>query len=562
MPKFMSYKGMSPGKIIQEFNDKLHINGRVYRTSDLSEIVGKVAMNPHHTSNVQSGSWSLRLKRGYQPATRYWNSGKTVYHLLTDFDAALCGNWAGVTTGGLFLDNTKLRQMLGIVPSNMVIDVDTETGAVTASENPIIFTSAGGQSNDCSVFLPAGAGGTLAIFRNGDATYTGAAVASYAAGNTAASISTTVLGSAASNNTATPYHYRINDNAQRWYFMGVQVASGTAISTISVSSVLKTTLALTNHNLSLATPAGATALGANSFGYCNSVPSYASNSGVNELSSYILWRTATNMEIHRVQIAGTDGAPVVTNNLVTLDQNPMTPHGSFAANAATAARIQLVSHSDGNKYLLIFGLEVPTYVSQGAACTMYVYKLTDKNTAQFVGQYALAQGPRAYLASDDSGMRFVMIYDDRYEFWAFGAGGVLSKVDTVYVSRFNASQYYHADPYGFDGTGRFWYLTADSSKPGTYTELGVNFYSPPGQVNTISVTFDSDNYTYSGAPVNGNLSVSVKDVTGAYVAAVVNLSPSVNISLQSSQINTTTAGPTLVPFTINAPGDLAVDAWT
>jgi hypothetical protein len=560
MPKFLSYKGMGPGKIIQEFNDKLHINGRVYRTSDLSEIVGKTAMNPHHSAGIASGSWSLRLKRGYQPATRYYNSGKTVYHLLTDFDMALCGNWAGVTTAGLFLDSTKLRQMLGFVPSNMVIDVDTETGAVTASETPIVFTSAGGQSNECSVFLPAGPGGTLGIFRNGDPSYGSAVVASYPAGNAAAGTATTVLGTM-SNNSAAAYHYRINDNAQRWYFMGVQVAT-TAISTISVSSVLKTTLALTNHNLSLATPVGATALGANSLGYCNSIPSYASNSGVNELSSYILWRTATNMEIHRVQIASTDGTPVVTNNLVTLDQNPMTPHGNLVAATVTAARIQLVTHSDGNKYLLIFGLEVPTNVAQGAACTMYVYKLTDKNTAQFVGQYALAQGPRAYLASDDSGMRFVMVYDDRYEFWAFGAGGVLSKVDTVYVSRFNGSQYFHADPYGFDGTGRFWYLTADSSKPGTYTELGVNFYSPPGQVNTISVSFDSDNYTYSGAPVNGTLSVSVKDVTGAYVAAVVNLSPSVNIALQNSQVNTTTAGPTIVPFTINAPGDLSVDAWT
>jgi hypothetical protein len=238
----------------------------------------------------------------------------------------------------------------------------------------------------------------------------------------------------------------------------------------------------------------------------------------------------------------------------------MGAHGTTSF--ASCVRTQLITHSDGNKYLMIFGMEVEGLVPSAAVSMIHIYKLATKDTAQFVGSYALAQSPRGYLASDDSGLRFVMVYDDRYEFWAVGAGGVLSKVDTIYIQRLNASQYHHGWPYGFDSTGRFWYVTTESQKPGQYTELGLNFYSPPGEVNTISVSFDSDNYTYSGAPVNGNLSVSVKDINGAFIAAVVNLSPTVNMTLSSTQVQTVTTGPTLVPFTLNAPGDLSVDAWT
>lgn len=567
MPKFATYKGMAPGKLIMEFNDKLHINGRVYRTSDLSEIVGKTAMPANHANIVANtpNPWTLRLKRGYQAATR---SASTLVNTpqvqLADFDAALCGNWSGVSTSGVWLDSTKFRQFagnnVGGNTGNIVIDIDTETGVISNSEQTTVLGTS--NANEYSVFLPAGSGGTLAMQRNAmTASGSSSTVESYPAGATGTTITTLLFGTRAAATGQVQFHYRINDHALRWYFLGVNT-SNTAASSLAVLSVLKTTLAGTTINGTLGTPAGATAIGATGLGYANSVPSYASNSAVNELSSYILWRSSTNMEIHRVQISNTDSTPTVTNNLVTLDSNPMTLHGNTTAATCSSARIQLVTHTDGNKYLLIFGMEMLGATPNSATATMYVYKLTDKNTGQFVGSYAMASGPRGYLASDDTGMRFIIAYDDRYEFWAFGASGVLSKVDTIYIQRNNSAQYYESDSYGFDTAGRFWYITPDSQKPANYAELGLNFYSPPGQVNTISVTFDSDNYTYSGTPVNGNLSVSVKDINGAYVAALVNLSPTANITLQSSTVNTNTSGPVQVPFSVIAAGDVSVEAWT
>lgn len=563
MPKFTTYRGMGPGKLIMEFNDKLHINGRVYRTSDLSEIVGKNAAPGMHasasTGQGTNASWSLRLKRGFQAFTRQQGVGNYPHNILSDFDAALCGNWAGVSPAGLWLDAVKFRQASGQNAGNMMIDIDTETGAIVNTDPTNIF---GGtpNTNDCGVFLPSGAGGSLAMYRNFNASGACSAIESYPA-SSGANVQTSILtGAHTVNTSAIAFHYRINDESLRWYFMGVNASPSSATATLAIHGVLKTTLALTTIAASLATPAGATAVGASGLGYSNSVPSYAWPSAANELSSYVLWRSSTNMEIHRVQISAINGTPTVTNNLVTLDSNPMTLHGNITV--ASCARIQLVTHTDGNKYLLIFGLEMFGATPNANTATLHVYKLTDKNTGQFVASYALASGPRAFLASDDSAMRFVMVYDDRYEFWAMGSAGVMSKVDTVYVSRNNSSQYYQADPYGFDNAGRFWYITPDSQKPVNMAELGLNFYSPPGQVNTISAVFDSDNYNFQGSPVNGNLSVWVKDINGAYVAALVNLSPTSNITLQSSTVNTNTSGPTLVPFTVTAPGDLAVEAWT
>lgn len=563
MPRFANYKGMGPGKLIMEFNDKLHINGRVYRTSDLSELVGKNAMPPMHNASstgqgTTSNLWLLRLKRGYQPWTRQAGVGNLPHNLLVDFDAGLCGNWSGVTTSGMFLDSTKFRLLNGLNAGNTVVDIDTETGAITNSEATNVFGQAG--INEQCVFLPAAAGGTIAMFRNFNTSGGVSCIESYPAGAAASATTTILNGSHTITNSPIPFHYRINDQAQRWFFLGINASSSANVLNMAVHAVLKTTLALTTINATLGTPAGATAVGASGLGYANSIPSYASNSAANELSSYVLWRSSTNMEIHRVQISNTDSTPTVSNNLVTLDSNPMTLHGNITT--ASVARIQLVTHTDGNKYLMIFGLEMFGATPNANTAVLYVYKLTDKNTGQFVASYTLASGPRAFLSADDSAMRFVMVYDDRYEFWAMGAAGVLSKVDTVYNLRNNSAQYYESESYGFDNAGRFWYITADSQKPVNFAELGMNFYSPPGQVNTITVTFDNDNYTYNGTPVAGNLSVSVKDVTGAYVAALVNLSPTSNITLQSSTVNTNTSGPTVVPFTVTAPGDLQVDAWT
>lgn len=562
MPRFANYKGMAPGKLIYELNDKLHINGRVYRTSDLSEIVGKFPMMPMHFSGTSGAGatslWTLRMKRGYQPWTRNANSANTPQNILNDFDAGLCGNWAGVTIAGIWLDSTKIRQFHGVNAGNMVVDIDTETGGIVNSELTNIFGSPG--LNEQGVFLPAGSGGALALFRNGNATGGCSSIESYPAGSSATVAASTLTGSRTMTNSPITYHYRINDQTLRWYFLGIQATPSSSAPNMAVYGVLKSSLALTTIAASLAAPAGATAIGATGLGYGNCVPSYANNSAANELSSYVVWRTTSNMEIHRVQISNTDGTPTVTNNMVTLDSNPMTLHGNTST--PTSIRVQMVTHTDGNKYLLIFGLENFGATPNANVATMYVYKLTDKNTGQFVGSYALASGPRAFLAADDSAMRFIMAYDDRYEFWAMGNAGAMSKVDTIYILRNNSAQNWEAEPYGFDNAGRFWYVTADSQKPNNVAELGLNFYSPPGQVNTISTTFDSDNYVYSGSPVNGNLSVSVKDINGAYVAALVNLSPTSNLNLQSSTVNTNTSGPTLVPFTITAPGDVSVEAWT
>ncbi|BAW19126.1 hypothetical protein [Ralstonia phage RP31] len=551
MPKLKTYRGMFPNRLAVQLGNNLHIDNKVYRVSDLSEVIGAPAapMTSSMSPVAYNNAWTIRMMRGYQPMTPNV-AGGSPGQIASDFDMVLCGRWNGVEICHQTLPNGNIRNFsdAGLA---MVYDWDPNTGNVSNPASASTYTTS--LWNHEAVWLPSVNAGRLAMTRHYSNSYLSASVESFPVGTTTAGQTTLLFGSRALGPMFAAH--RVGEDTNRWYFVDTYVGASAIQATMEVRAVAKATLAAIAYSTSLGAPAGASTI-STGMGYAQSAPSFAWDTLSNEKSSYVIWRSATAMEIHRVAMSSLDATPAITNNLVTLDQNPMT------LTQVGVMRVQLINHTDGNKYLLVIGFENSAATPTTALQKMYVYKLTDKNTATYVGTYNLAPSPRSMTTADDNGMNFVVAYDDRYEFWSVGTGGVLNKTNTVTLGRVSATQYYGAWSHGFDSAGRFWYINPISATPATMCEWELWYINPTGTANTINLSFDSGSYSYSGAPASGTLTVSVTDANGNYVAANVTLTPSTNVTLSQTTFTTSATGPTLVPFTITAPGDISIDAAT
>lgn len=558
MPKHTTTRGMPSPRVITQIGEELHIDGRVYRVSDLSEIVGRQAiplLSYAYPGNSNS-SWNIRAKRGYLPNTRSVGAGTAMFYPMSDFDIALCGVWKNATIAGFNQDDATFRNSCHGASSRLLSDYNKTSGKLVNGIASNALFAAQTSIDDAYVALSKKQGGHLLMTSYGNpGTIAGSleALPSTTPINGSASLLTGVRSGA----TVATLPRRIFENDLRSFFLSNQV-SATANSAFSLHRVANDTLGITAITTSGGLPAGAAAVGTGS-GYTNSAPSYAIETDVDEISSYLAYRTATAIEIHRVQLSAIAGATTFSNNLVALDSNPMVTHAAGAHN--TGIRCVVAKLPNGDKFLLVLSIDnygTPT----PATSKLYCFKIVSKNSLQYISTTQLAVGPRNYLAANDDWTRFIVAYDDRYEMWTLGDAGAITLAETVFVTRNNTTHYNAADAYGFDSVGRFWYITPESVNPVVYSELGLNFISPPGAVNTIKLEFDQDGYEYTGTAVPGNVSVSVTDINGNYLAVDVRLSGTSNVTFGNSVVTTSATGPITVPFSVTAPGEVSVSGET